>query len=77
MSRTEVAIDDMERGIQLVGGSQDGTFVSSGSGWLPCVLFVGRCWLGDGKATWSREQSERFPQRYEFDGTVFRFGDLV
>lgn len=68
-----VIVHDIARGIELVRGPQDGSRVSLGNGRLPQVLFVGRHYMGDGRSAWGRVRSERFPCRYEFDGTVFRY----
>ena len=68
-----VVIPNVERGIALVGGPQDGAFVTIGSGRLPRVLFVGPRWLGDGKTAWARLHSYNFPCRYEHDGRVFKY----
>lgn len=68
-----VFVLDIIHGIELVGGPQDGSRVTIGSGWLPRVLYVGRKWLGDGFAAWSSEQSEMFPCCYQFDGRSFAY----
>lgn len=52
----------------LIRGPQDGAKVTYGSdeglAGMPLTLFVGRKWLGDGYAAWSREASDRFPAEY-------------
>jgi len=58
-------------GVELVRGPQDGARVTSGSGWMPTTIFVGRTWMGDGFTAWGRAYSERFPLKYDYDGVNF------
>ena len=67
-----VVVPEGSRGIVLVGGPQDGAYVTIGNRRLPSLLFVGPRWLGDGWAAWGRQRSQRFPVCYRFDGRVFR-----
>jgi hypothetical protein len=57
----------------LIGGPQDGAKVRVGGGTLPCTLYVGPKWLGDGFAAWSSLPSERFPCRYDYIGATDKY----
>lgn len=58
----------------LVGGPQDGAKIEkSGDVTWPDSVFVGRKWLGDGFAAWSRKPSKRFPAEYKLVGFKFIF----
>ena len=58
---------------ELFGGPQDGAKITGVGEVLPQTLFVGRKWMGDGFAAWSRECCERFPAKYIIDGYHYRF----
>jgi hypothetical protein len=46
----------------LVLGPQDGAKVCGQD--MPPVVYVGPKWMGDGFASWGREECDRFPEEY-------------
>lgn len=49
---------------KLIGGPQDGAQIAVFSSKRPVTVFVGKKWLGDGKAAWGRDLCDRFPVKY-------------
>lgn len=66
-----IGVDTQEA--ELVGGPQDGGRVHTVCEKIPQTIYVGRRWLGDGYAAWSRKWSERFPVCYVLDGYKYKF----
>lgn len=54
----------------LVGGPQDGARIVCYEP-TPHEIYVGSKWMGDGFASWGREQCDRFPIPYVCDGDRF------
>lgn len=64
--------------VPLVMGPQDGIGVVICTKELPLRVFVGRRWLGDGRAAWSLNQSKRFPCCYALkDGRYYYESSLT
>lgn len=61
----------------LVRGPQDGAKVKRIGEVMPQTIYVGRCWMGDGFAAWSRGRCERFPCCYIMDGYRFVYSHTV
>ena len=59
---------------ELIGGPQDGGYVTRGVP-MPKTIYVGPKWLGDGYVAWGEELCERFPVRYvaNSNGRHFEF----
>lgn len=61
--------------VELVGGPQDGCRVVRYPAHTNATIWVGRKWMGDGRAAYAiaHVPPEGKPVEYRFDGRVFRY----
>lgn len=55
----------------LSGGPQDGAIIHFPDDFKTVYVYVGRKWLGDGYAAFSRDPCDRFPVRYWHSGDKY------